>query len=129
MPGELEPIFLSTDRVWEIHKEAVVAEFTIHCDEALLDSAVHAVEAYAYYGDPDDVFDIAAAYAFHISEAQAFTDGNKRTALVACTDFLRLNGVPTECYSDRQLYDWMLELATKRIDRSGFAVRLRIPFE
>jgi death-on-curing protein len=127
--GELEPVFLSTERVREIHKEVVVSVFTIHCEAALLDSAVHAVEFYAYYGDPDDVFEIAAAYAFYISEAQAFTDGNKRTALVACTNFLRLNGVPTECYYNQQLYDWMLELANGRIDRSGFAVKLRIPFE
>ena len=129
MSGELEPVFLSTERVREIHKEVVASRFTIHCDAALLDSAVHAVEFYAYYGDPDDVFDIAAAYAFYISEAQAFTDGNKRTALVACMDFLLLNGASTECYYNPHLYDWMLDLANGRIDRSGFAVKLRIPLE
>jgi death on curing protein len=127
--GELEPVFLSTERVREIHREVVVSGVANHCETALLDSAVHAVESYAYYGDPDDVFDIAAAYAFYISEAQAFIEGNKRTALVACTDFLRLNGVPTECYYNPHLYDWMLDLANKRIDRKEFAARLRIPFE
>ena len=31
----------------------------------------------------EDVFEMAAAYAFHISENQSFIDGNKRTALNA----------------------------------------------
>jgi death on curing protein len=45
------------------------------------------------YGDPD-VFEIAAAYAFGISKAHAFVDGNKRTAFVAAFAFLRMNGHP-----------------------------------
>jgi death on curing protein len=47
----------------------------------------------AAYADPD-VFEIAAAYAFGISKAHAFVDGNKRTAFVAAFTFLRLNGHP-----------------------------------
>ena len=35
---------------------------------------------------------IAAAYAFGISKAHAFVDGNKRTAFVTALTFLRLNG-------------------------------------
>lgn len=36
--------------------------------------------------------EIAAAYAFGISKAHAFVDGNKRTAFVTAVTFLRLNG-------------------------------------
>jgi len=36
--------------------------------------------------------DIAAAYAFGISKAHAFVDGNKRTGFVTALTFLRLNG-------------------------------------
>ena len=36
--------------------------------------------------------EIAAAYAFGISKAHAFVDGNKRTAFVTALTFLRLNG-------------------------------------
>jgi len=39
-----------------------------------------------------DVFALAAAYAFGIAKAHAFTDGNKRTAFVVAVTFLRLNG-------------------------------------
>jgi len=36
---------------------------------------------------------MAAAYAFHIAEAQSFLDGNKRAGLDAALTFLALNGV------------------------------------
>ena len=36
---------------------------------------------------------IAAAYAFGITKAHAFVDGNKRTAFVTALTFLRLNGL------------------------------------
>jgi death on curing protein len=38
------------------------------------------------------VAEIAAAYAFGISRAHAFVDGNKRTGFVTALTFLRLNG-------------------------------------
>ena len=36
---------------------------------------------------------IAAAYAFGLTKAHAFVDGNKRTAFVTALTFLRLNGM------------------------------------
>jgi death-on-curing protein len=39
-----------------------------------------------------DTFECAAAYAFGIAKANAFVDGNKRTAFVTSVTFLRLNG-------------------------------------
>jgi death-on-curing protein len=36
--------------------------------------------------------EVAASYAFGISKAHAFVDGNKRTAFVTTLTFLRLNG-------------------------------------
>jgi prophage maintenance system killer protein len=99
------------------------------CDIDRLDSAVNAVESYACYGEPDDLFDIATAFAFYISEAQTvFSDGHKRTGIGARLDFLKINGVPADVYNDWQLYDWMLQLADKMIDRQGFAERLRSLF-
>jgi hypothetical protein len=101
-----------------------------------------AVESYACYGDPDDLFDIAAAYAFYISEAQqVFADGHKRTGLGACLEFLHLSGVPTEHYVTLNLYDWMMVYDLTAIDskRAGagsfeilflviFAMDLRMDF-
>jgi death on curing protein len=125
---ELTPRFLSTDSVQQIYYQIVTWAGPEHCDVGRLDSAVHAVESYAVYGDPDDLFDLAAAYAFYISAGHAFVDGNKRTGFVACMDFLKINGVPTKHYDDGDLFDWMLDLANKQISREEFAERLRRPF-
>jgi prophage maintenance system killer protein len=120
--------FLSTEEVRAIHRR-VAFSVPPSCDIDRLDSAVRAVESYACYGEPDDLFEIAAAYAFYISEAQqVFIDGHKRTALGACLSFLELNGVPTGRYDSTQLYSWMLELANKMIDRVQFAEKMRQPF-
>jgi prophage maintenance system killer protein len=71
----ITPKFLSTDEVRKIHRR-VAPLVPPDCDVDRLDSAVSAVESYACYGEIDDLFDIAAAYAFYISEAQTvFADG------------------------------------------------------
>jgi death-on-curing protein len=40
-----------------------------------------------------NTFECAAAYAFDISKAHAFIDGNKRTSFVKSVTFLRLTGL------------------------------------
>jgi len=40
-----------------------------------------------------DLYQQAAAYAFHLCQNHPFVDGNKRTALAAALVFLSLNGV------------------------------------
>lgn len=75
------------------------------------------------YGDPD-VFSIAAAYAYGIAKAQAFVDGNKRTAFVAAFTFLRLNGVflrPDPGMGVRMMED----LAADHVSEEEFAAWLR----
>jgi death on curing protein len=39
------------------------------------------------------VFEMAAAYVFHIVENHPFFDGNKRTGLASALTFLKINGV------------------------------------
>ena len=71
-----------------------------------------------------DVFEIAAAYAFGISKAHAFVDGNKRTAFVAAFTFLRLNGHPRR--PDPKTGVRMMEdQAAGAVDDAGFARWLR----
>lgn len=60
-------------------------------DLALLEmGCARAMNLAAYSQAP--LAEIAAAYAFGITKAHAFVDGNKRTAFVTATTFLRLNG-------------------------------------
>lgn len=71
-----------------------------------------------------DLFEMAAAYAFHISRNHPFVDGNKRTALVAALVFLDLNGISIDDPEER-LYDSMMSLASGSLDKSGLAKILR----
>ena len=41
----------------------------------------------------DGVGAMAAAYLFHVCQADAYVDGNKRTGVLAALVFLRVNGV------------------------------------
>jgi death on curing protein len=66
------------------------------------------------------MFDIAAAYAFHVAEAQAFIDGNKRTAILAALAFLQANG-GYRTPNQNELYDAMIAIAEKRLNKAGLA--------
>ncbi len=61
-------------------------------DEGLLESAVMRPKMVAYYSAVD-IIGQCALLTVAISQAQAFLDGNKRTAFAACDVFLRLNGL------------------------------------
>jgi death-on-curing protein len=79
------------------------------------------------FGDGDfypTIFDKAAVYAFHIAEAQAFVDGNKRTALAVALTFLAINDYPILMNSD-ELYEAMIGVATKQVNREALAYLFR----
>lgn len=61
-------------------------------DEGLLESAIMRPRMAAYYEDADLVRQ-CVLLATGIAQAQAFIDGNKRTALAAADVFLELNGL------------------------------------
>jgi death-on-curing protein len=72
-------------------------------------------------GDP---FAMAAAYAFHIAESQAFLDGNKRTGVLAAITFLDMNGfrIPEP---EEVLYLAMVEIADRTMTKQQLAGLLR----
>ena len=61
-------------------------------DEGILESAVMRPRMAAYY-EAADIDRQAALLGVGISQAQAFLDGNKRTAYLALNTFLRMNGL------------------------------------
>ena len=66
------------------------------------------------------LFEMAAAYAFHIAENQPFLDGNKRTALVSALVFLDING--TEILdAEMVLYNAMIAISNKEMDKYDLA--------
>ncbi len=87
----------------------------------LLESAVMTPQAsfsgqYVHNG----VFEMAAAYAFHIAENQPFVDGNKRTALASALVFLDWHQIEIED-SGEELYNAMIAIAQKKLDKLGLA--------
>ena len=67
-----------------------------------------------------DLHEMAAAYAFHISQNHPFADGNKRTGLVCALAFLEINDVSIADVEGR-LYDAMLDVASGALDKVGLA--------
>ena len=93
-------------------------------DEGMVRSALGAAENTWFYGTRD-LFEVAASYAFHIAEAQAFVDGNKRTAVAAALTFLAGNGFEIPAAADETIYQAMISIAKKQLDKKGLAKLLR----
>src|SRR5262249_27096595 len=69
---------------------------------------------------PEDLFAMAGADAFRVAQNQPFVDGNKRRGLAAALVFLDLNGVRI-ADPDGRLYQAIIDLAEKRLDKGGLA--------
>lgn len=121
------PDFLTVEEVLLIHGESLARYGGAGGvrDAGALESAVAMPQA-TFGGDfvHDDLFAMAAAYAFHIAQNQPFVDGNKRTGLGAALVFLDLNGIELADPGGR-LYDAMIALAERRLDKPGLAELLR----
>ncbi len=124
-----DPKFLSLDDVLLIHEEQLDAFGGLNGirDEGLLESAVMTPQA-SFGGEylHSDLFEMAAAYAFHIAENQPFLDGNKRTALNSAMVFLELNGFEFPTEDDLSLYHAMIAIAEERLDKQGLADIFRV---
>jgi len=71
-----------------------------------------------------DLFDMSAAYLFHIVKNHPFLDGNKRTGTVAALVFLEINGVRFDATED-ELVDVVERTARGEVDKLELAVFLR----
>jgi death-on-curing protein len=67
--------------------------------------------------------EMAAAYFFHLSQAHAFIDGNKRIALAAAIAFLGLNGYDLVAGGD-EVYDLCMGVAAGKSSKAEVAVFL-----
>ncbi len=92
-------------------------------DPGMVESALASAQNTWWYGR-GDLFDVAAAYAYHLAESQAFFDGNKRTAILAAIVFLAGNGVKIP-RNDDMLYQAMIDIANRKLDKPGLAAVFR----
>ena len=92
----MSPRFLNVERVLRLHSDLIAHYWGTPGvrDTGLLVSAIS--QPMAMFGGEflhADLFEMAAAYLFHIVSNHPFLDGNKRTGAAAAVVFLALNDV------------------------------------
>jgi death-on-curing protein len=120
-----EPVFLTVEDVELMHARGIALHGGQHGvrDRGSLESAVATPQAGfgGEYAHPT-LWLMAAAYAFHIAENQAFLDGNKRAGLAAALAFLNVNGHPVRTTTG--LYEAMIAISARKLDKVGLAALL-----
>ncbi len=93
-------------------------------DQGLLDSALAQPQA-SFDGEyvHENIFEMAAAYGFHICKNHPFYDGNKRTALIAMYTFLYVNGYQLKA-DKKSLYAVVMDLANGKVEKKELAAYL-----
>lgn len=115
--------FLTIDDILEIHKDQIErygGSVEIR-DVGLLQSAV-AMPYATFDGEylHQDIYYMAAAYLFHITQNHPFVDGNKRTGAVASLVFLEINDISANISED-ELEQLVIKVATSQIDKDVIA--------
>lgn len=97
----MEIIFLSLEEVKWIHNKQIKISGGAEGirDNGLLESAVFSPQQ-GYYSD---LFEIASAYLFNITQNHSFIDGNKRTGVFSAIFFLEKNGIDFIAHPDELL--------------------------
>ena len=111
-------LFPTIEEVLDIHEQSIEEFGGRHGlrDRAALESALKAAENRAYYENAS-LTTCAATYAYHISQAHAFIDGNKRIAAAVAELFLVINDATLELTND-EIVELFLGIAAGRIARN-----------
>jgi death-on-curing protein len=111
-------LFLRQDELIDIHNKLIEEFGGTHGlrDEGALESALTAVSHRAYYENAD-ISICAATYAYHLTQAHAFIDGNKRIAAAASEIFLEINEAKLNATND-QIVDLFIGIAAGDLSRS-----------
>ncbi|MGI8542678.1 MAG: type II toxin-antitoxin system death-on-curing family toxin [Aridibacter sp.] len=86
-------------------------------DENALESAVNAAEN-RYNYETEDLAKLAATYAYHLSQAHAFLDGNKRIAAAVAGVFLEINSAWLNATED-EIIELFLNIAASKLSREN----------
>ncbi|HZK92904.1 MAG TPA: type II toxin-antitoxin system death-on-curing family toxin [Prolixibacteraceae bacterium] len=115
--------FLDFDRIVQLNKLAIKTYGGSDGlrDRGLIESAIYQPQA-SFGGEylHQNIFQMAAAYYYHISECQGFSDGNKRTGFLAMFSFLRLNGCAF-IIPDGYLWPILIEVAEGQKDKNDLS--------
>lgn len=102
----------------DIHARLIEAFGGVHGlrDDAALESALAAAENREYY-ESADLVTCAATYAYHLAQAHAFIDGNKRIAAAVSEIFLEINGARLSA-TNEQIVALFLDIAASKLSRA-----------
>lgn len=118
-----EPIWILDNIVRAIHQRQIAEHGGLDGvrDIGLLESALaKSKNLYNYSKKKSTIAEIAASYAYGISHNHAFVDGNKRTAFVVFSLFLKLNGYELHA-SEADKYQTFMKLASGKITEGELA--------
>lgn len=121
------PVFLTLDEVFILHA-IQLDRFGGHeglRDAGLLESALAMPQA--GFGEQfahADLFEMAAAYLFHLVKNHPFADGNKRVGLHAAYVFLHLNGWLLQM-PEEAAYNLVIATAEGRATKTEIAAAFR----
>ena len=118
-----DPIWVLKSAVTLIHKRQLAEHGGLDGirDDGMLESAlVKPQNLYSYSSPTPTLAQLAASYAFGIARNHPFIDGNKRTALVVCELFLRLNRYAIEV-SKEEKYSTFMSLAEGTLSEKDLA--------
>ena len=112
-----EIFFPDFDEILLIHAEIIKATGGSEGlrDAGGLESALKAAENRFNY-ETEDLAKLAATFAYHLSQAHAFVDGNKRIAAVVAELFLKLNGAKLNLTND-EIVEIYLAIADGKLSR------------
>jgi death-on-curing protein len=116
-------LFLTLDDILDSHQNQIDTYGGSHGirDIGLLESAI--AQAQASYGGQylhADLFEMAAAYLYHLVMNHPFVDGNKRVGLEASLIFLEINDVSFDA-SDDELVDLVLKTTDGQVGKAEIA--------
>ena len=115
------PKFLSPESVLAIHNQQLFLHGGAEGirNYGLFESAINrAVNSYNY--NVNDIYKLAADYAFGIIKNHTFVDGNKRVGFMACALFLAKNGIELIA-AEEDAYISVIELAEGSFSENDFA--------
>ena len=92
-------------------------------DLGMIESALGRPQNLLLYNDPD-IFDLAAAYGYGLTQNHGFIDGNKRTAYVVNRLFLVLNGYDIDASAVEKVITFE-KVGKGEIDQAALASWLR----
>lgn len=120
-------VFLQLDEIIEIHNNQIIlygGRAGVR-DLDLLKTAI-AMPAAGFGGEylHRDIYEMAAAYLFHIVRSHPFIDGNKRTGAVASAVFLMLNGIELQADED-SLEKLVISVAKGKMRKAGISKAFR----